>query len=84
MQAHRVDGYRLSLDACERIHVELAAKPVARRRDAVGLHPDRAPTIVAGGVILAETMRLFAFGEIEVSEHDILEGAALEIARKHA
>ena len=48
----RVDGYRLSLEACERILAELAALPLDERREVTGLHPDRAPTIVAGGVIL--------------------------------
>ena len=54
--------------------------PVAERRDVRGLHPDRAPTIVAGGIILVEAIRLFGLTEIEVSEHDILDGAALEAA----
>jgi exopolyphosphatase/guanosine-5'-triphosphate,3'-diphosphate pyrophosphatase len=83
----RVDGHRLSLERCEEILAQLARKPPAERRAVPGLHPDRAPTIVAGGVILAEAMRLFGLGEIEVSEHDILDGAALEaaeIARKRA
>lgn len=83
----RVDGYRLSLDACERLLARLAALPVAARRDVRGLHPDRAPTIVAGGAVLVEAMKLFGLSEIEVSEHDILAGAALEaaeIARKTA
>jgi exopolyphosphatase / guanosine-5'-triphosphate,3'-diphosphate pyrophosphatase len=77
----RVEGHRLTLAACERILAELAALPVAERRKVTGLHPDRAPTIVAGGAILAEGMRLFGLGEIEVSERDILHGAALEAAR---
>jgi exopolyphosphatase/guanosine-5'-triphosphate,3'-diphosphate pyrophosphatase len=83
----RVDGYRLTLAACARILTRLAAIPVSQRRRVRGLHPDRAPTIVAGGTILVETMKLFDLAEIEVSEHDILEGAALEaaeIARKTA
>ena len=42
-----------------------------------GLHPDRAPTIVAGAVIMLESMRVFGLDEIEVSEHDILHGASL-------
>ena len=79
----RVEGYRLSLAACERILGELAAVPLAVRREVTGLHPDRAPTIVAGGAILVEAMRLFGLGEIEVSERDILHGAALE-AKKNA
>jgi exopolyphosphatase/guanosine-5'-triphosphate,3'-diphosphate pyrophosphatase len=83
----RVDGHVLSLDRCEEILARLARLPVAERRAVRGLHPDRAPTIVAGGVILAAAMRLFELTEIEVSEHDILDGAALEAAEngeKHA
>ena len=51
------------------------------RRKVRGLHPDRAPTIVAGGVVLVETIALFGFESLEVSERDILEGAALEAAK---
>ena len=76
----RVDGHRLSLERCEQILARLAAAPVAERRRIRGLHPDRAPTIVAGGATLVEAMRLFSLTEIEVSEHDILDGAALEAA----
>ena len=78
----RVEGHRLTLAACERILGELAALPVAERRQVTGLHPDRAPTIVAGGAILVEAMRLFGLDEIEVSERDILHGAALEAAER--
>ena len=35
----------------------LAALPLERRREVTGLHPDRAPTIVAGVVILIEVLR---------------------------
>ena len=83
----RVDGHRLSLERCAQILAQLARAPGAKRREVRGLHPDRAPTIVAGGIILVEAMALFALREIEVSEHDILDGAALEAAqtaRKHA
>jgi exopolyphosphatase/guanosine-5'-triphosphate,3'-diphosphate pyrophosphatase len=77
----RVEGHRLTLAAGEWILAKLAALPVAERRAVTGLHPDRAPTIVAGGAILVEAMNLFGLGEIEVSERDILHGAALEAAR---
>jgi exopolyphosphatase/guanosine-5'-triphosphate,3'-diphosphate pyrophosphatase len=77
----RVDGYRLTMAACERILAELAAVPLAARREIAGLHPDRAPTIVAGGIILIEAMRTFSLDSIEVSEHDILAGAALDASR---
>jgi len=56
----------------------LAILTNAERREVRGLHPDRAPTIVAGIVILLETVRAFGLDELEVSEHDILVGAALD------
>jgi exopolyphosphatase/guanosine-5'-triphosphate,3'-diphosphate pyrophosphatase len=77
----RVHGYRLRLDSCERILEKLAAQPEQERRKVVGLHPDRAPTIVAGAVILVESMRTFGLASIEVGEHDILHGEALRTAR---
>jgi exopolyphosphatase / guanosine-5'-triphosphate,3'-diphosphate pyrophosphatase len=76
----RVDGYRLTRATCERILASLASVPLAERRRIPGLHPDRAPTIIAGGIILIEAMRAFSLDSIEVSEHDILAGVALEAA----
>ena len=73
----RVHGYSLDRPACGRIVDRLAALTVDERRAVPGLHPDRAPTIVAGAVILLESMRAFDLSEIEVSESDILHGAAL-------
>ena len=74
----RVHGYRLELGACEQMLALLAGMPLERRRAVTGLHPDRAPTIVAGAVILIEAMRAFGLDSIEVSEADLLHGAALE------
>ena len=45
-----------------------------------GLHPDRAPTIVAGVTVLLEVLATFGLDGVEVSEHDILWGVALEEA----
>jgi exopolyphosphatase/guanosine-5'-triphosphate,3'-diphosphate pyrophosphatase len=73
----KVEGYGLSVEDCRQILERLAALTVAERREVRGLHPDRAPTIVAGVIIMLETLSLFGLGEIEVSEHDILRGAAL-------
>jgi exopolyphosphatase/guanosine-5'-triphosphate,3'-diphosphate pyrophosphatase len=75
-----VHGYRLSLDAIQHLCSVLAAMPLAERLEVTGLHPGRAPTIVAGVVILIQVMRAFGLGEVEVSEHDILYGAALQAA----
>jgi exopolyphosphatase/guanosine-5'-triphosphate,3'-diphosphate pyrophosphatase len=74
---HSLDSYRLELGACERMLALLAELPLERRRRVTGLHPDRAPTIVAGVVILVDAMRAFGLDSMETSEADILQGAAL-------
>ncbi len=48
----------------------------------VGLDPSRAPTIVAGMILLSEAMRVFDLDEVEVSEHDILHGGILSISAR--
>ncbi len=76
-----VHRFELDLGEAERILAMLAALPLEERREVPGLHPDRAPTIVAGAVILVEAMRVFGLDRIEVSETDLLHGAALEAAK---
>jgi exopolyphosphatase/guanosine-5'-triphosphate,3'-diphosphate pyrophosphatase len=75
----RVHGYRLEAGTLELMLARLAEMDLAHRRRVTGLHPDRAPTIVAGVVILLEALRAFGLDEVEVSEHDILWGAALTV-----
>jgi len=77
----RVHGHTLELGTCELLLARLAQMDNDQRREVVGLHPDRAPTIVAGIAMLIETLRAFGLERIEVSEHDILRGAALALAR---
>lgn len=77
--AEKVEGYVLTADRCREIRDRLASLTLSERRRVRGLHPDRAPTIVAGTIILLETLALFGLDEFEVSEHDILRGAALAL-----
>ncbi len=74
----RVHGYELELGACERMLAMLAALPLHARRDVPGLHPDRAPTILAGVSILVQSMRVFGLPRVDTSEADILHGAAID------
>jgi exopolyphosphatase / guanosine-5'-triphosphate,3'-diphosphate pyrophosphatase len=76
----RVHGYTLLLATVELLLARLADMTDAERRQVAGLHPDRAPTIVAGMILLQETMRAFELDRVEVSEHDILRGGALRLA----
>jgi exopolyphosphatase/guanosine-5'-triphosphate,3'-diphosphate pyrophosphatase len=76
----RVHGHQLQEGTCELLLAQLAAMTEQERREVVGLQPDRAPTIVAGVVMLLECMRAFGLDRVEVSEHDLLRGAALDAA----
>jgi exopolyphosphatase/guanosine-5'-triphosphate,3'-diphosphate pyrophosphatase len=77
---NRVHGYPLLLATVELLIARLADMTEQRRREVVGLHPDRAPTIVAGMILLAEAMKAFGLDCVEVSEHDILRGGTLRLA----
>lgn len=76
----KIHGYVIGADERNRILAQLASVPLQERERTPGLDPSRAPTIVAGVVILTEVMGLFGLDRVEVSEHDILRGAALEFA----
>jgi len=76
----RVHGHVLSLATIQRLLSRFASVPLVERAAIPGLHPDRAPTIIAGAVILIEAMRAFDLDRVEVSEHDILYGTALQAA----
>jgi exopolyphosphatase/guanosine-5'-triphosphate,3'-diphosphate pyrophosphatase len=80
----RVHGHRLERGAVELLLARMAAMTHEQRRHVPGLHPDRAPTIVAGLAILLELLGAFELDPVEVSEHDILRGAALAAAAEQA
>jgi exopolyphosphatase/guanosine-5'-triphosphate,3'-diphosphate pyrophosphatase len=75
-----VHGHRMTAEWIAAETERLAALPLARLRELRGLHPDRAPVIVAGAVVVHETLAHFGLGSLEASEHDIMHGAALAAA----
>jgi len=78
--AGRVHGHPLLLATVELLLARLAEMTEDERRRVPGLHPDRAPTIIAGMVLLSTAMRVMDLETVEVSEHDILYGGALRLA----
>jgi len=76
----RVHRHRLSRETVERWQARLAALPLAERRELPGLEPARAPVIVAGALIVGEVLAAYGLDELEVSERDLLHGAALAAA----
>jgi exopolyphosphatase/guanosine-5'-triphosphate,3'-diphosphate pyrophosphatase len=75
-----VHGHRMSLETVARQAEELAAMPVEEIRRLRGMHPERAPVIVAGAIVVREVLSHFGLAELEVSERDIMHGAALAAA----
>jgi exopolyphosphatase/guanosine-5'-triphosphate,3'-diphosphate pyrophosphatase len=76
----RTHGHHVSLSSVERQLERLAAMTTEERLAVHGIEPGRAPVIVAGIVVLREVMTAYKLDEIEVSERDILHGAALAAA----
>jgi exopolyphosphatase / guanosine-5'-triphosphate,3'-diphosphate pyrophosphatase len=77
----RVHGFHLSRAAAERQLERLASLPLAERRKLPGLEPDRAPVIVGGALIVCNVLDRYGLPGLEVSERDLLHGAALEAAQ---
>jgi exopolyphosphatase / guanosine-5'-triphosphate,3'-diphosphate pyrophosphatase len=77
---NRVHGSVLSARALQEQLERLASVPLAERQEIQPLDPERAPVIVAGAVIARETLSFFGADALDVSERDILDGAALAAA----
>jgi exopolyphosphatase/guanosine-5'-triphosphate,3'-diphosphate pyrophosphatase len=71
----------LSRTEAEQVTAELAGMTVAQRAALPVMAPGREDVIVAGALILLEILGRWGFEECVVSERDILDGLALEMAR---
>jgi exopolyphosphatase/guanosine-5'-triphosphate,3'-diphosphate pyrophosphatase len=76
----RTHGHRMPLASVEEQLERLAAMTTDERVGVPGIEPGRASVIVAGIVVLREVMRAYGLEEIEVSERDVLHGAAFAAA----
>ena len=75
-----VHGHSLSAETVATWTARLEGMSVEEIRALRGMHPDRAPVIAAGAVVVRETLAHFGLEALEVSEHDIMHGAALAAA----
>jgi exopolyphosphatase / guanosine-5'-triphosphate,3'-diphosphate pyrophosphatase len=75
-----VHSHRLTMATVGAQVDRLATMPVEEIRRLKGMHPERAPVILAGAIVVRETLSHFDLDELEVSERDIMHGAALEAA----
>ena len=76
----RTHGHRIPRASVDEQLERLARMTTAERERVPGIEPGRAPVIVAGLVVLREILDTYGLAEIEVSERDILHGAALAAA----
>jgi exopolyphosphatase / guanosine-5'-triphosphate,3'-diphosphate pyrophosphatase len=76
-----IHGSRITAADVRRVTADLLAATRARRAAEPVMHPGRVDVIGAGALVLRVIMDELGFDEVVVSEHDILDGIALRLAR---
>ncbi|MGI9584349.1 MAG: exopolyphosphatase, partial [Acidimicrobiia bacterium] len=74
-----VDGSRLSLPDINELVEMLRVMTLSETAAIPSLDPKRAPVILAGAVIAAQTLSAIGATSVIVSEHDLLDGLANEL-----
>ncbi|MEU8267889.1 Ppx/GppA phosphatase family protein [Sphaerisporangium sp. NPDC049002] len=72
----RIHGSRIPSARVHEVSQRLLAMTHDERAAIPVMHPGRVDVIGAGALILARLLRRYAFAEVVVSEHDILDGIA--------
>jgi len=76
-----IRGSRIPVEAVREVTAGLLAATRAQRAASPVMHPGRVDVIGAGALVLRVVMDTFGLAEVVVSEHDILDGIALRLAR---
>ncbi len=74
-----VQGHRMGRDELASVIDSLAGKSVQETADIPSLDPKRAPVILAGALVAMGVMESLEVDEAVVSEHDTLDGVAMEL-----
>jgi exopolyphosphatase / guanosine-5'-triphosphate,3'-diphosphate pyrophosphatase len=75
----RVNNFTLGLADVERIYARLLPLTPKQRLGVVGLEPGREDLIIAGTLVVLQTMRIFGFATLTVSDSGLLEGLILGV-----
>ena len=78
----RIHRSRLTREEVEDLFRKLASVASEKRKEIMGLEPERADVIVGGAAVLRVVMDLTGSDEILVSEKDILDGLVLDLYRR--
>jgi exopolyphosphatase/guanosine-5'-triphosphate,3'-diphosphate pyrophosphatase len=76
-----IHGSRIPVAAVRAVTAGLLTATRAKRAASPVMHPGRVDVIGAGALVLRVIMDAFDLEEVVVSEHDILDGIALRLAR---
>jgi exopolyphosphatase/guanosine-5'-triphosphate,3'-diphosphate pyrophosphatase len=76
-----IHGSRIPVAAVRDVTADLLAATREKRAALPVMHPGRVDVIGAGALVLRVLMDEFGLTEVVVSEHDILDGIALRLAR---
>jgi exopolyphosphatase/guanosine-5'-triphosphate,3'-diphosphate pyrophosphatase len=79
--AEAIHGSRIPVERVRAVTADLLAATRERRAAMPVMHPGRVDVIGAGALILRVLMDEFSLDQVVVSEHDILDGIALRLAR---
>src|SRR3954469_3140896 len=79
--ADAIHGSRIPVGAVRSVTAGLLTATRERRAALPVMHPGRVDVIGAGSLVLRVIMDAFDLDEVVVSEHDILDGIALRLAR---
>ncbi len=83
-QADRIHHARISAAAVRDQATTLLAQTRAERAGLAVMHPGRVDVIGGGALVLLRIMERFGFGDVLVSEHDILDGIAWSLVQDAA
>lgn len=78
--SRRIHHSRISAEQVHEVTRRLLAMTHGDRAQVPVMHPGRVDVIGAGALILDRIVRRFAFAQVVVSEHDILDGIAWSLA----
>ena len=79
--ADAIHGSRIPVGAVRSVTAGLLTASRERRAAQAVMHPGRVDVIGGGALVLRVIMDAFAIDSVVVSEHDILDGIALQLAR---
>ena len=75
----RVNNFSVARGDVERIFAKLLPLTPKERLEVVGLEPGREDLIIAGTLVVLQTMRIFGFQALKVSDSGLLEGLILGV-----